>query len=76
VAGWRAAEAAEQHLRQAEEPLPPGESLAWAEELVALIPEAMRVPDPVREREVAQARLAWHKLRMAKGWKPGDGTRA
>ncbi len=72
--GWRAAEAAERHVRQSETPLLPSESLAWAEQLIALNPAAMTAPDPVREREVDQAMQAWHKLRVAKGWKPGDGT--
>ncbi len=75
VLGWRAAEAAEQRLRQTEKPLSPGESLAWAEEIIALNPAAMMALDPVREREVAQARQAWQRLRLAKGWKPSDGTR-
>jgi hypothetical protein len=74
VLGWRAAEAAEQYVRQGEPPLSPSESLAWAEQIIALNPAAMTAPDPVREREVELAMLAWQRLRVAKGWKPGDGT--
>jgi hypothetical protein len=67
VLGWRAAEAAEREVRQAEPPLSPSESLAWAEELFALNPAAMSGPDPVREREVAEVRRTWAKLRARLG---------
>ena len=76
VLGWRAAEAAERRVRGAEGPLGAGESLAWAEELCALNPEAFSQPDPVREREVGEARAAWDKLRARLGWKPGTKTAA
>lgn len=76
VLGWRAAEATEQQVRRAEGPLAPGESLAWAEELCALNQEAFSQPDSVREREVAEARRAWDKLRARLGWKPGTKTAA
>ena len=42
--------------------LSPDESFAAALELIALMP-AGDEPDPVREREVAEARLAWAKVR-------------
>jgi len=76
VLGWRAAGAMEQQVRLAEAPLGPAESLAWAEELCALNPEAFDQPDPIREREVAEARRAWDKLRARLGWKPGTKTAA
>ena len=76
VLGWRAAEAMEQEVRRAEGPLSPRESLAWAEELCALNPETFGQPDAVREREVAEARGAWDKLRARLGWKPGTKTAA
>ena len=72
--GWREAEAAEREIRAAEGPLSPTESLAWAEALNALNPAAMSQPDPVREREVEQARDAWNKLRLAMGWNPESQT--
>jgi hypothetical protein len=72
VLGWQAAEAAEREIRRAEGPLSPSESLAWAEALCALNPAAMSKPDPVREREVAEARAAWDKLRARLLWKPGS----
>ena len=67
VLGWRAAEVAERAARRAEGPLGPGESLAWAEELCALNQDAFSRPDLVREREVAEARAAWDKLRARLG---------
>ena len=74
VLGWRAAEAAEQQVRRAERPLGPAESLAWAEEICALNQGAFSRPDPVREREVTEARNAWDKLRARLGWTPGKKT--
>lgn len=65
--GWRAAEAAERAVRRTDKPLSPRESLAWAEELSALNPAAMGSPDPVREREVAEVRRTWAKLRARLG---------
>jgi hypothetical protein len=63
VLGWRAAETAEIEVRRAEHPLSPSESLAWAEELCALNLAALSSPDAVREREVAEVRRTWAKLR-------------
>jgi hypothetical protein len=66
VAGWRAAEARTQAERKPL-PLSLAEALATAEELRALNPAAFQGEDPVREREVAEARRAWARVR--KQWR-------
>ncbi len=66
VAGWRAAEARAQAERRTS-PLTPAEALVAAEEIRALNPAAFQGEDPVREREVAEARRAWARVR--KQWR-------
>ena len=62
VWGWRAAEeradAERRRLR-----LTATESLEAAEEIRALNPAAFEGADPVREREVAEVRKAWARVR-------------
>jgi hypothetical protein len=76
VLGWRAAERAGQQARMVERPLGPDEALAWADKLRALNPMAFSEADEVREREVAEARRAWDKLRARQGCRPGNKTAA
>lgn len=63
VQGWRAAELRELELRRQEAPLDPEASLEASLELCDLLGDGAFVADAVREREVAQARVAWAKLR-------------
>jgi hypothetical protein len=68
VMGWRAAAARETELRRHEGPLDSGEAIDFALEAWALNPHAFETHDPIREREVEQARQAWAKLRERLGW--------
>lgn len=68
IAGWRAAEARERQVRRAEPVLDPTTALDLSEELCELNPDLFRDEDPLREREVSQARAAWAKLRERLGW--------
>ncbi|MGC4088651.1 MAG: hypothetical protein QM756_12280 [Polyangiaceae bacterium] len=70
VAGWRAAEACERQVRRAEAILDPTTALVISEELCELDPNLFQEEDPVRKREVAEARAAWGKLRERLGWQP------
>ena len=65
VQGWRAAEARERELRRIEGPMNPAESFEAGMELCELLPDLSSAPDPLRTREVEQARLAWRRLRDA-----------
>jgi hypothetical protein len=65
VQGWRAAEVRERELRREEGAMTPADALEAALELCELLPEDAD-SDPLREREVEQARLAWRRLRD--GW--------
>ena len=66
VAGWRAAGERERQLRRDEAPLEPEEALTQALELCELTPAGFwATPDEVRQREVAQARAVWARLRAA-----------
>jgi hypothetical protein len=68
IAGWRAAEIRERQVRR-EEPIPePTTALELATELCELAPALFQEEDPVREREVREARAAWAKLRERLGW--------
>lgn len=69
VAGWRAAEVRERHVRRAEAPLDATTALELSEELCDLDPDLFRKEDPVRKREVGEARAAWAKLRERLGWR-------
>jgi hypothetical protein len=68
VAGWRAAEVRERQIRRAEALLDATTALELAEELCELDPDLFREEDPVRTREVGEARAAWAKLRERLGW--------
>lgn len=68
IAGWRAAEARERQVRRAEPVLDPTTALDLSEELCELDPALFREEDPVRTREVSEARAAWAKLRERLGW--------
>jgi hypothetical protein len=68
IAGWRAAELRERQLRRDEPILDPTTALELATELCELAPGLFEVEDPVREREVREARAAWAKLRERLGW--------
>lgn len=68
VAGWRAAEVRERQVRRAEALLDPTTALDLSEELCELNPDLFREEDPVRSREVGEARAAWAKLRERLGW--------
>ena len=68
VAGWRAAEARERQVRRTETVLDPTAALDLSEELCDLDPALFREEDPVRKREVSEARAAWAKLRERLGW--------
>jgi hypothetical protein len=63
VAAWRAAEVRERQVRRAEALLDATTSLELSEELCELDPDLFREEDPVRKREVGEARAAWAKLR-------------
>jgi hypothetical protein len=62
LSGWRAAEERGRAERRNSR-LTAAESLAAAEEVRALNPAAFEGADPVREREVAEARRAWARVR-------------
>jgi len=66
VRGWRAAEVRERQLRAIEGAVAPEAALEAALELCELLPD-QTASDPLREREVEQARSAWRRLRD--GWR-------
>ena len=67
VEGWRAAERRERRLRRAEL-LDPRAALQAGLELTRL-DLSFASPDPIREREVAAARLTWERLRRSARWR-------
>jgi hypothetical protein len=74
VEGWRAAERREQTLRAREGPMGADAALNAAIELADLFPSATTAVDPTRARDVAQARIAWRKLRTRLACLPVGAT--
>lgn len=60
---WRIAEARLQGARRQQARLSPEQSFRAFTELMALAGDCLGVEDPVRQREVEQARRAWLRLR-------------
>lgn len=63
LAQWSLAEARSREARRQPARLSPEQSFRAFEELMALASDCLWAEDPVRKREVEQARRAWLRLR-------------